>query len=304
MIRSVTVTNYLGDSKVLELANPEPSGFVIASIEGLGPVKSNINTTDLASNDGALYNSARLETRNIVFDIVFLEHSTIEETRQLTYKYFPIKKPVTLVFKVDNREAMTLGYVESNEPTIFSEREGCQISIICPDPYFYSTGEGGTTVTVFSGVQPNFQFPWSNESLEIPLIEMGIIENLKERTIYYTGDSETGVVIQIHAIGRADNITIYNTGTRETFTIDTDRLQALTGYGIVAGDDIEISTLRGKKRITLLRNGIQTNILNCIDKNSSWFQLAKGDNVFTYIATYGSSNLQFKIISQIVYEGV
>ena len=304
MIRSVTVTNYLGDSKVLELANPEPSGFVIASIEGLGPVKSNINTTDLASNDGALYNSARLETRNIVFDIVFLEHSTIEDTRQLTYKYFPIKKPVTLVFKVDNREAMTLGYVESNEPTIFSEREGCQISIICPDPYFYSTGEGGTTVTVFSGVQPNFQFPWSNESLLIPLIEMGIIENLKERTIYYTGDSETGVVIQIHAIGRADNITIYNTGTRETFTIDTDRLQALTGYGIVAGDDIEISTLRGKKRITLLRNGIQTNILNCIDKNSSWFQLAKGDNVFTYIATYGSSNLQFKIISQIVYEGV
>lgn len=304
MIKSVTVTNYLGDSKVLELANPEPSGFVITSIEGLGPVKSNINTTDLASNDGALYNSARLETRNIVFDIVFLEHSTIEETRQLTYKYFPIKKPVTLVFKVDNREAMTLGYVESNEPTIFSEREGCQISIICPDPYFYSTGEGGTTVTVFSGVQPNFQFPFSNESLLIPLIEMGIIENLKERTIYYTGDSETGVVIQIHAIGRADNITIYNTGTRETFTIDTTRLEALTGYGIIAGDDIEISTLRGKKRITLLRNGIQTNILNCIDKNSSWFQLAKGDNVFTYVATYGSSNLQFKIISQIVYEGV
>ena len=304
MIRSVTVTNYLGDSKVLELANPEPSGFVITSIEGLGPVKSNINTTDLASNDGALYNSARLETRNIVFDIVFLEHSTIEDTRQLTYKYFSIKKPVTLVFKVDNREAMTLGYVESNEPTIFSEREGCQISIICPDPYFYSTGEGGTTVTVFSGVQPNFQFPWSNESLLIPLIEMGIIENLKERTIYYTGDSETGVVIQIHAIGRADNVTIYNTGTRETFSIDTARLESLTGHGIIAGDDIEISTLRGKKRITLLRNGIQTNILNCIDKNSSWFQLAKGDNVFTYIAEYGSSNLQFKIISQIVYEGI
>ena len=78
MIRSVTVTNYLGDSKVLELANPEPSGFVIASIEGLGPVKSNINTTDLASNDGALYNSARLETRNIVFDIVRSEEHTSE----------------------------------------------------------------------------------------------------------------------------------------------------------------------------------------------------------------------------------
>lgn len=304
MIKSVTVTNYLGDSMVLELTNPEPSGFVITGIEGLGPAKTNINTTDLASNDGSLYNSARLENRNIVIDLEFLWHNSIEDTRQLTYKYFPIKKPVTLAIKTDNREAMTLGYVESNEPTIFSEREGCQISIICPDPYFYSTGEGGTTITVFSGVQPNFQFPFSNESLLVPLIEMGILENLKERTIYYTGDAETGVIIYIHAIGRADNVTIYNTGTRELFIIDTTRLESLTGHGIIAGDDITISTLRGKKRITLLRNGVETNILNCIDKNSSWFQLAKGDNVFTYIAEYGASNLQFKIQSQIVYEGV
>jgi len=304
MIKSITVTNYLGDSIILELANPESSGFVITSIDGLGPAKTNVNTTDLASNDGALYNSARLETRNIVLNLEFLNNKSIEDTRQLTYKYFPIKKPLTITIKTDNREAMALGYVESNEPSIFSEKEGCQISIICPDPYFYSTGEDGITVTVFSGIQSSFEFPFSNESLVIPFIEMGIIENLKERTIYYTGDSETGIIIQIHALGSAENVTIYNTGTRETFTIDTDKLESLTGYGIIAGDDITISTLRGKKKITLLRNGIETNILNCIDKNSSWFQLAKGDNIFTYVATYGGSNLQFKTISQIVYEGI
>lgn len=51
-------------------------------------------------------------------------------------------------------------------------------------------------------------------------------------------------------------------------------------------------------------NGKTTNILNCLDKNADWFQLAKGDNIFAYTAEYGSTNLQFKIENRIVYEGV
>ena len=44
MIHSITVTNYLGDSIVLELARPEQSGFIVKSVEGLGPAKGNVNT--------------------------------------------------------------------------------------------------------------------------------------------------------------------------------------------------------------------------------------------------------------------
>ena len=66
MIRSVTVTNYLGDSIQLELMRPEKSGLIIKSIEGLGPSDAAINMTELSTNDGALYNSARLNKRNIV----------------------------------------------------------------------------------------------------------------------------------------------------------------------------------------------------------------------------------------------
>jgi hypothetical protein len=137
-----------------------------------------------------------------------------------------------------------------------------------------------------------------------PVIEMGSIENLKERTIFYDGDTETGVIIKIHAIGAAEHITIYNTGTREKMILDTDKLAALTGSGIGAGDEITISTIKGNKYITLLRNGREYNILNIMDKNADWFQLAKGDNIFTYTATYGSSNLQFKILNQIAFEGI
>lgn len=301
MIHSVTVTNFRGDSIELVLAEPEKSGFAITNITGLGPGKATINSTEISTTDGALFNSARLSARNIVLSIRYMWKETIEDARQLSYRYFPIKSKVTLLFKTDNREAEIDGYVESNEPDIFSSEEGAEISIICPNPFFYSR-ESATTV--FSGVEPGFEFPFSNEDLYLPLLEMGKIENATDKVVIYDGDAETGVWITIHAVGAAENITIYNIGTREMMRLDTDRLQTFTGSGIVAGDDIIICTIPGEKSITLLREGVTTNILNCLDRNSDWFKLAKGDNVFAYTAETGSENLQFSIENSVVYEGI
>lgn len=304
MIHSITVTNYLGDSVILELARPEQSGFIVKSVDGLGPAKGNVNTVEVSTNDGGVFNSARLNIRNPVLDLVFLETATetIEDIRHKSYKYFPVKKKVKLLIKTDNRVSEIDGYVEHNEPAIFSNQEGCQISIICPYPYFYSAGE--SNITVFSGVEPLFEFPFENESLVTDLLEMGEIQNSAEQVITYNGDAEIGVTIIIYAIGEASNVTIYNAGTREVMRIDTNKLAALTGEGIVAGDEITIKTTKGDKSITLLRGGITTNILNCLDKNADWFQLVKGDNVFVYTAETGNSNLQFRIENRVIYEGV
>lgn len=305
MIKSITITNYLGESIKIFLAQDNPDhGLLIKSIEGLGPAKANINTTNLATNDGSLYNSARLDSRNILIKFLFGFAPTIEDSRQRTYRYFPIKKPLEFLIETDNRIAKTSGYVESNEPDIFSKDESNSISIICPDPYFYSAGENGTNTTIFYGTEPLFEFVFSNESLDESMIEFGAIENETEKTVYYDGDAEIGIVITIHALGEARNITIYNTGTREVMRIDTTKIQEITGSGIIAGDDIIISTVRGEKTITLLRGGHYINILNALDKGSDWFTLTKGDNIFAYVAEYGSENLQFKIENKIIYEGV
>lgn len=304
MIKSITVTNYLGESLVLNLARPEESGFVVKSVTGLGPGTANINTTEVSTNDGGLYNSSRLSTRNIVITLGFLWKDSIEDVRQKSYKYFPIKKKLTLLIETDNRHAEIEGYVETNDPNIFSKEEGADISIICPNPFFYSSGADGSNTTVFYGIDPMFEFPFGNESLYDALLEMGSIQNQHEKVITYNGDAEIGVTITIHAIGEASNITIYNTGTREIMKIDTEKLSALTGSGIIAGDDIVICTVKGNKSIKLLRAGKTTNILNCLDKNADWFQLAKGDNIFAYTAQSGSSNLQFKIDNRVIYEGV
>lgn len=304
MIKAVTVTNYLGETKRFELTKPQLSGFAISSIDGLGPPTATINHTESSTMDGSIFNSSRVNSRNIVINLKFLLDPTIEDVRLESYKYFHVKKIVNLLIETDTRICDTWGYVESNEPDIFSDLEGTQISIICPDPYFYSAGLGGVTVTIFYGIEEQFEFPFSNESFTEHLLQMGEIKSEREKTIFYKGDAEVGVKMTLHALGPVKNITIYNSDTREIMRVDTEKLEAITGSGMIAKDDIIINTIKGTKTIYLLRDGKYTNILNCLGKFSDWFQLAQGENHFAYVAEEGLENLQFKIENRTLYEGV
>ena len=301
MIKKITVTNHLGDSIEMDLQRPELSGFAVQSISGLGPGKSNINTTEIATIDGGIYNSARISARNITISLIFLWNGTIEEVRQRSYKYFPLKKKITLLIETDHRIAEIEGYVESNEPSIFSKEEGTDISIVCPNPYFYSKTD---KLTVFSGITGGFSFPFSNESLTEKLIIMGTINRLTTNTVYYDGDADVGVTITIHAIGEASGITIHNTTSKQIMKLNSSKIESITGSGIVNGDDIIICTVKGKKSIKLVRGGIEYNILACLEKGVTWFNLVMGDNIFAYTAETGDTNLQFKIENQILFEGV
>lgn len=307
MLKSVTITNYLGDSVTYKIDGVDPNnkdGLIITSIDGLGPVKADVNMTELATADGGIYNSARLSSRNIVLKAKFTYADTIEDARLLSYKYFPIKQMLTFHIETDNRIAETTGIVESNEPDIFSSEEEMQVSILCESPFFLSVSSEDKKETVFAGVEDLFEFPFENNSLTEDLIEFGNIVNKKENTVYYDGDAETGCIIEIHALGEARMITIYNNKTREIMALDTDKLATLTGAGVTYGDTITINTIKGQKSISLLREGRTYNILNILGKDADWFQLARGDNLFTFTADYGEANLQFKIYSQIVFEGV
>ncbi|WP_281714757.1 phage distal tail protein [Blautia hydrogenotrophica] len=289
----------------MELTNPYDSGIAITDITGIGPGKADINVTELTSSDGSLHNSSRLGTRNIVMTLRFMFAPDIETVRQKTYRFFPIKKELTLTFETDNRSCYITGYVESNEPVIFEENEYTQISIVCPDPYFYSLRADST---VFSGVVSMFEFPFSNEVQNNEETErfliMSDLQFETEQTVYYSGESEIGMTIRIRAIGTVENLTIFNTRTREFIKLDTDKLQQITGSVIIAGDEITICTVKGKKSIRLLRDGVTTNILNCMTKDSSWIQLVKGDNILAYTADSGAEKLHFSVENNVIYEGV
>lgn len=304
MIHSIKVINYRDEMITIDLERPEKSGFIIRGIDGLGAAKANINVSDIVTNDGGIFNSARLASRNIVIKLVFYGTDNIESIRQSTYKYFPIKKELTLVIKTDNRELEIKGYVESNEPNIFSNEEGTDISIICPNPYFYLHGSNSSNVTLFSSVEPVFEFPFMNDSLTEKLIEFSSVHNKTENVIVYNGDSDVGLTMTIHVIGSVEDISLWDIKNRKKMTIITTRLKELLGMSLMEKDDIIINTEIGNKSISLIRSGRTYNILGCLEKGSEWLRLYKGDNIFAYTARTGAENLQFRVENKVIYEGI
>lgn len=301
MIKSVTITNEQHESIKLELFNPWSSGFVVTNIEGLGPVTATINMKELATRDGAIFNSARVGQRNIVLSLLFLEDPTIEDTRLKSYRFFPVKKEVTILIETDNRMCETTGRIESNEPTIFSDAEGCQVSILCPNPYFFLASRRHFE---WLGWKPLFEFPFSNESLTDPLLEIGAIFETNDILIDYDGDCDIGLTFKIHSYGYLLGFAIHSARTHESIRLDDEKIKALTGSYIQPGDDIEIVTTVGKKNATLYRVGKAYNIMNALVRPLKWLQVTKGQNVFTFTAEEDLTKTQVICESDTLYGGV
>lgn len=325
MIKSVTVTNHLGKSLKLELARPEESGLAITSITGIGPGKANINFTEIATDDGSVFNSARLPSRNIVIKIVYLFKDTIEEARNIGYLYFPLKKKITLEFETELKKVKIDGYVETNDPNIFNKQVYSDISIICTNPYFYSLDDN---VIYFSSTEPLFEFPFEDDGIDLthamfpgeevyprediypgtfsfmPSLEFGNIIFDKMQNIIYDGDVETGIVIDLHALGSVENLKIFNTSTRDEMDVNTDIIRTITGDTIISGDVIQIRTSKNDKVALLIRNGITYNILNSINRDADWFSLQRGDNAFVYTFDGDTTALELKISYKTLFGGI
>lgn len=301
MIKSFTVTNPKGESLKLELTRPELSGLIVQSIEGLGPAKATINTGETATMDGSLFNSARASNRNIVITLALMFAPTVEDSRQKIYKYFPVKKRIRLDFETDRRSVYTYGYVESNEPAIFSSQETVQISVICPDPFFYDINP---TMVGFYSIEPLFEFPFSNESLSDSMLELSRLRLDSRINLSYSGDSDTGLKIVIHFSGSVKNVRLYNLTSGHSISINTDKVSDISGEALKNGDEIHISTISGDLYAKLLRDGQFSNIIGSLEKNSDFFKVSNGDNTIAFTVDEGENNLTINFIYRNAYGGV
>lgn len=306
MINSFIVTNHLGESLELILADPDSSGLAVLSATGLGQVQADVNLTELAGSDFRTVNSAKLTKRNIVFKVKYWGDD-IEQSRHIADKYFPTKKFITLQINTDTRQLVTSGMVEKNEPDIFSKNTTGQISILCPDPFLYSTTPA---VVPFGGIEPKFEFPFPNEGNIVDsngwdTFEFGNIRISKEKSIYYTGEAETGVTIQVDAIGPVRDLTFYDINDYQRIKLNDDIIASITGgTSIMAGDKIIISTSKTQKFATLVRSGVTYNIINALGMPVQWFELERGDNIFSYSASEGEYDMIINVKHRIAYKGI
>lgn len=308
MFQSMTVTNARGDTLDLPLRNPMATGYNVVAIDGLGPVDAVLQTSNTVTTDGVLFNGARKDEREITITLAYYPESgkNIEDLRHGTYKYFPEKEEVTLVFHAETRSVRTTGIVESNDVSIFSEKESSSIVVKCPDPWFRVDNEIDR-ITSFSNMEPAFEFPfnWENNPVSEPKpLWFGEISNIYSKNIAYDGESEVGVIIRMSFDDPVNNIRIYNEEVGQEIDIFTDKINQLITDGIKKGDELVICTIPKRKSVEIVRDGIAYNVLNAVNRDVRFITLHKGSNTIVYSADSGVDNIHMSIENETLYTGV
>lgn len=325
MIKSVRIIPNDTDSIDLELSNPWDSSLIIKGIDGLGPPNANINSTELGMVDGSIFNSAHFPARNIVFHLTFLEDPEtflIETTRRKTYRYWPSKREITMIFFMDHGIYGITGVVESNEPSIFEQEEGCSISVICHDPFFYKLGEGSEyddeTDNEMLGITPGFEFPFSNEVESINNITNHIefgqtnYKTGKDGIVYFRddiynyGEYESGITVTMKINYTITTLLgLENLTTGAKMELDITKLSLITDKndGLRAGDTIVIQTTPRSKYVYLYRDMNVYNLRSLMPKLVNWVTLAIGKND---INIYGKqlSNASISLKAHNLYGGI
>lgn len=234
------------------LGRPENDLYQIRNIDGLGPVTAAINTSPIGSMDGNSYVGSAVGARNIVLTIKpnpDWNTWTYEKLRHLLYLYFMPKKLVRLVFETDQLDPVEIfGYVESNEPALFSKDGEITISVICPYPYFTSVAPV-VIEDEFPGNEPEIQYD-------------GTIETGFELEMSYGSGASSGYqTIQIVRSG----------GLVEGFRVVTT---------VDANNYFKMSSVAGQKyaRSIGVSSGLITNVLNKIEAGYVWPMLEPGLN--------------------------
>jgi hypothetical protein len=259
------VTTSQGALLTLQLGD-ESTGIDILDITGLDPVKATIVSSSFANQDGAIYQSSRRDTRNIVMKLGLDPDPAVTDVltlRRYVYSFFRPKSQVTLKFYVDDADDTVedgyqiSGVVESCESEMFTQTPEVDISIINFDPDF---------------IDPN------------PVTVTGMTTADTDATYFpYAGTVETGITLTLNINQSLTEFSLYYVdGSQATWTMDV-------AYPFVAGDLVTISTVPGSKFAQLTRAGVTTSILYAVSPQSVWAQLAPGDNWFRLFAS-GTSN--------------
>lgn len=287
---SLKIQNATGE--IFDLSDMR-SRYSIIHVSGLTPPKAAINTSPAGVLDGEFFNSARLNMRNIVLDIVI--EGDIETNRQHLYRIFPSKSACTVFFKNKNMDVKIDGYIEVVDGDVCVRREQMQISILCPRPYWTTLGliayELSTTLALF-------EFPFSiEESPGIPLSEYSENPTIE---VFNSGSAPCGFNAYIEIAAGSSGISdaaLFNLTTQK-------KIQLAAGYTLQPGDTLWISTVPGMLRYQLIRNGEYINFVNRMTSDSEFFTLALGENLLYITCTGDIDDVHVDIRPELLFAGV
>jgi hypothetical protein len=251
MLTTVEARSPKGDVIIFPLED-DSSGFRVAKIEGLGPVKANLVSSGFANSDGEQYQSSRREARNIKISLEldpFSEVETVRSLRNKLYRVFMTESEVKLSFVLEGGPTVDIvGRVETCDIDHFTQEPMADISVMCFEPDF---------IDPIGVVSPGFT----------------VNDETNSMVIEYDGSVETGIQLVLNVDRALPEFVVYH-------VLPNDEIQTLEfdNYPLEAGDVLTISTVFGSKGATLVRAGTSSSVLYGVSPQSKYIELLPGDN--------------------------
>ena len=290
--RSATFTN-TEDNLILSI-NSDTPGIVIEKIEGIYAFEGEVLTSPYSQTHGDRYKKTRAAKRNIV--VYGKIYDDYWNNRQLLYRVFRLDSLGSFCYiEPDQSKRYADYYVESVEIDWDAYRGEYQISLICPDPFFYA---GDTEYIDLASWIPAFTF-------EHDFLQAGEMLGYREASMIkeiqnLNGVNGIGLKITLTATGDVTNPYVYLYETGEQIKIGTET----NPYTLTSQKRVEIETTTGHKNISQYINNVKTRINEYLDPESTFFQLASGINTIGYNADDGANYLNVHIEYKMRYLGV
>lgn len=256
--------------------------FKLSNVDGLTKASVDISSSTVATMDGDIINNARTTPRSIVLDLS-IEGADVETKKRYILRYIKPKQTATLRLTHDDRITQIEGIVEEIDMPRYTNSVIMQITIYCSQPYWEDIDYVIQEISEL--INLHYFTTYADDMLYFPEegIPIGEFDRNRTKVLQNDGDVSVGMEIHVTALGTVSNPVIYNAngeyiGANITMSVN---------------DEMIISTIKGKKSITL--NG--ENILSKLMEKSTWLQLEIGENEFTIDSDDGTEgNMYFTLV--------
>lgn len=275
------------DGFFLEFTETGFDPFLLAGIDGIYDAKNNVYVSENSMIDGAVYQGSVSKYRNIVLHLKDKSEGDYPKNRDVINRLFKEKAPGTLIFWEGTAKPRKIEYyvesVESDEKYIPRMHE---ISLICPDPFFYDIDASSEYMASWVSA---FTFPFSSPSTGFVF---GYRDNSRIQTIQNDfAEDNIGITIIMSCLGAVTNPSITHIETNSSIRIG----HSGKPFNMVAGDIVTITTATGNKHVTLTHEGATSEINHYLTEDSVFIQLMRGSNSFGFGADSGANNLTITI---------
>lgn len=288
MIENIKLIN-TDTKEVIELDTIKTSNLVLESAD-LGYVQGVNNSYKYINQIGEVITNTTVGMREIeiVGWAVGSSIGEMNQTKNFLNRFVNPFQRLDLIYKTYKLNFVPYSSIQYSNTYEENNDVICKFKItgICPYPLFVDntlSKSTGATIT------PKFHFPLIISTVPNP--PGGVVFGEKESSLLINianvGSVPTGMKIIFKArTGTVINPKLININTQEFFKISKT---------LSAGEEITVNTNIGEKSVIGLANGLESNYFKYKTFDSTWLQLAVGDNFFRYDADSGLEDLEVSI---------